>query len=122
VRLLGEMLQTLRIHNDGRVATGRLTRAMFDKVGAAAGDSEGLIDHLRSIAGVDAVALIREREDGTHKVSLRSRGEVDVEKIARHHGGGGHRNAAGFALEGEGEALREQVAAELGTALGVGQS
>ncbi|HSG39576.1 MAG TPA: bifunctional oligoribonuclease/PAP phosphatase NrnA [Thermoanaerobaculia bacterium] len=122
VRLLGEMLQTLRIHSDGRVATGRLTRAMFDKVGAAAGDSEGLIDHLRSIAGVDAVALIREREDGTHKVSLRSRGEVDVEKIARHHGGGGHRNAAGFALEGEGEALREQVATELGTALGVGQS
>ena len=64
------------------------------------------------------MALIREREDGTHKVSLRSRGEVDVEKIARHHGGGGHRNAAGFTLEGDGEAVRRQVAAELGAALG----
>ncbi len=122
LRLLGEMLQTLRLHCDGRVATGRLTRAMFEKVGASPGDSEGLIDHLRSIAGVDAVALIREREDGTHKVSLRSRGEVDIEKIARHHGGGGHRNAAGFALEGDGEAIREQAAAALCEALGVGQS
>ncbi|HEY7213306.1 MAG TPA: DHHA1 domain-containing protein, partial [Thermoanaerobaculia bacterium] len=70
------------------------------------------------IAGVDAVALIREREDGSHKVSLRSRGEVDVEKIARHYGGGGHRNAAGFTLEGDGEEIRAQVAAALGAALG----
>jgi phosphoesterase RecJ-like protein len=117
LRLLGEMIQTIQLHQDGRVATGRLTRAMFEKIGASPGDSEGLIDHVRSIAGVEAVALIREREDGTHKVSLRSRGEVDVEKIARHHGGGGHRNAAGFVLEGEGEALREQVAGALAAAL-----
>jgi phosphoesterase RecJ-like protein len=118
VKLLGEMLQTLQIHEEGRVATGRLTREMFERAGASPGDSEGLIDHIRSIAGVDAVALIREREDGTHKVSLRSRGEVDVEKIARHHGGGGHRNAAGFSLTGDGEELRRQVASELGAALG----
>lgn len=117
VRLLGQMLQSLELHEGDRVATGRLTRAMFEKAGANPGDSEGLIDSIRSIAGVDAVALIREREDGTHKISLRSRGEVDVEKIARHHGGGGHRNAAGFTLEGDGEEIRRQVAAELGAAL-----
>ncbi len=64
------------------------------------------------------MALIRERDDGTHKVSLRSRGEVDVEKIARHHGGGGHRNAAGFTREGDGEEIRREVAAALGAALG----
>jgi bifunctional oligoribonuclease and PAP phosphatase NrnA len=117
VRLLGEMLRSLEIHEGGRVATGRLTRAMFETAGANPGDSEGLIDSIRSIAGVDAVALIREKEDGAHKVSLRSRGEVDVEKIARHYGGGGHRNAAGFSLEGDGEEIRRQVAAELGAAL-----
>ncbi|MFP5288563.1 MAG: DHH family phosphoesterase, partial [Thermoanaerobaculia bacterium] len=107
VRLVGEMLQTLKVHEDGRVATARLTPEMFARVGASPGDSEGLIDYPRSIAGVEAVALIRQREDGTHKVSLRSRGEVDVEKIARHHGGGGHRNAAGFVLEGDGEEARQ---------------
>lgn len=118
VRLTCEMLQTLELHHNGRVATARLTPEMFERAGAAPGDSEGLIDTPRSIAGVDAVALIRQREDGSHKVSLRSRGEVDVEKIARHHGGGGHKNAAGFALEGDGEAIRRQVAEELAAALG----
>jgi len=117
VRLVGEMLQTLQIHDDGRIATARLTPEMFDKVGAAPGDSEGLIDYPRSIAGVDAVALIRQRDDGSHKVSLRSRGDVDVEKIARHNGGGGHRNAAGFVLEGDGEAARQKVVEELSAAL-----
>ena len=117
VRLVGEMLQTLQIHEDGRVATARLTPEMFARVGASPGDSEGLIDYPRSIAGVEAVALIRQREDGTHKVSLRSRGEVDVEKIARHHGGGGHRNAAGFVLEGDGEEARRKVAEALAAAL-----
>jgi phosphoesterase RecJ-like protein len=121
VRLLGEMLQTLALHQGGRIATVRLDPEMFARAGAAAGDSEGLIDHPRSIAGVDAVALIRRREDGSHKVSLRSRGEVDVEKIARHHGGGGHRNAAGYALEG-GEAastaeVERQVVSEVAAAL-----
>lgn len=117
VRLLGEMLGSLELHAGGRVATGRLTREMFERSAAGAGDSEGLIDHLRSIAGVQAVGLVREREDGTQKVSLRSRGEVDVEKIARHHGGGGHRNAAGYVLPGDGESVREQVAAALEAAL-----
>ncbi|HEX7186319.1 MAG TPA: bifunctional oligoribonuclease/PAP phosphatase NrnA [Thermoanaerobaculia bacterium] len=117
VRLVGEMLQTLQVHEGGRIATARLLPEMFERVGASPGDSEGLIDYPRSIAGVDAVALIRQREDGTHKVSLRSRGEVDVEKIARHHGGGGHRNAAGFVMEGDGEQVRQQVVAALAASL-----
>jgi phosphoesterase RecJ-like protein len=117
LRLAGEMLQTLEIHEEGRIATVVLTNEMFAKVGAAPGDSEGLIDYPRTIAGVEAVSLIRQREDGTYKVSLRSRGEVDVEKIARHHGGGGHRNAAGYALEGDIEEIRKQVVAELAAAL-----
>ena len=111
VRLLGEMLQTLALHHGGRIATVRLDPEMFERAGASAGDSEGLIDQPRSIAGVDAVALIRRRDDGSHKVSLRSRGEVDVEKIARHHGGGGHRNAAGYTL-GEGGAAQSDAEVE----------
>jgi phosphoesterase RecJ-like protein len=123
VRLLGEMLQTLALHHGGRIATVRLDPEMFERAGASAGDSEGLIDQPRSIAGVDAVALIRRRDDGSHKVSLRSRGDVDVEKIARHHGGGGHRNAAGYTLEeadgaaASAEEVERQVVGELAGAL-----
>jgi phosphoesterase RecJ-like protein len=121
VRLLGEMLQTLTLHHGGRIATVWLDPEMFERAGAGAGDSEGLIDTPRSIAGVEAVALIRRLGDGGHKVSLRSHGEVDVEKIARHHGGGGHRNAAGYPVDsgvaaGK-EAVEREVVAELAAAL-----
>ena len=115
IRLLGEMLQTLELHQGGRLALVRLTPEMFARAGAAAGNSEGLIDYPRSIAGVEAVALVRTREDGGCKVSLRSCGEVDVEGIARQQGGGGHKNAAGFVAEGDD--VERQVLVALAAAL-----
>ena len=105
VRLLGEMLETLEIHADGRLATAWLTQEMILRAGARPGDSEGLIDHPRSIAGVEVVALFKETAGGGHKVSLRSRGSVDVEQVARRFGGGGHKNASGFSSPAEGESL-----------------
>ena len=110
MRLLGELLATLELHDEGRVATVRITREMMERAGAEPGDSEGLIDYPRSIAGVRAVALFRELDGGEHKVSLRSRGGVNVERIARQHGGGGHHNAAGFSSSAQKD--REQLTAE----------
>ena len=99
VRLLGEVLGTLRLHSDERVASVRLELRMFERAGAAPSDSEGLIDYPRSIRGVEAVALFRERPEGDVKVSLRSRGGIDVGAIAGRRGGGGHRNAAGCLID-----------------------
>lgn len=117
LRLLGAMLQTLERHDGGRIATAVLTREMFARAGAGAGDSEGLVDYPRSIAGVHAVAMLREVEDGRYKVSLRSRGDVDVEQVARRHGGGGHKNAAGFTTDATLPQLRERLVGELAAAL-----
>jgi phosphoesterase RecJ-like protein len=118
LRLLGAMLHTLELHDGGRVASALISEEMFATTGAAPGDTEGLVDYPRSIAGVHAVALFRQTGADRWKVSLRSRGEIDVEQVARRHGGGGHRNAAGFSAESELGALRERVAAELAAALG----
>ncbi len=115
VRLLAEMLGTLELHRGGRVASARLELPMFERAGADRTDSEGLIDHPRSIRGVEAVALFRERPEGDVKVSLRSRGTIDVSAVAARRGGGGHRNAAGCLIEGR-EAERA-VLAELGAAV-----
>ncbi len=117
IRLLGEMLQSLELHADGRIATALLSREMFERCGAQASDTEGLVDVPRSIAGVRSVALLRQIGDAEFKVSLRSQGEIDVEKIARAHGGGGHKNAAGFVAQGEPEAVRASVIEELTASL-----
>lgn len=115
VRLLGEMLRTLELHCDERVASVRLELEMFERAGAAPTDSEGLIDYPRSIRTVEAVALFRERPEGDVKVSLRSRGAVDVGTIASRRGGGGHHNAAGCLVE---DRLAEQaLIAELTSAV-----
>ncbi len=117
LRLLGEMIGSVELHDGGRIATALVTREMMTRAGADASHTEGLVDYPRRVAGVRAVALLREREDGSTKVSLRSRGEVDVERIARGHGGGGHKNAAGFELPGAPDAARPQVVEALQDAL-----
>jgi phosphoesterase RecJ-like protein len=109
IRLMGEMIDSLELHDSGRIATVVLSSEMFARAGATASDSEGLVDIPRSIAGVDAVGLLRQTGDGQWKISLRSRGDVDVERIASRWGGGGHRNAAGARLEGSIDDVRRSV-------------
>lgn len=118
LRLLRELLDSIALHADGRIATAQLAPAMYERAGAGPADAEGLIDYPRSIAGVEAVALVRELAEGGVKVSLRSRGDVDVERIARHHGGGGHKNAAGYTLaDGDAASVVEAAVGEIAAAL-----
>jgi phosphoesterase RecJ-like protein len=114
LRLLAEMLATLELDASGRVASAVLTPEMYARAGASHSDAEGLVDYPRSIAGVAAVALLRALGEGKVKVSLRGRGDgVDVERIARRRGGGGHRAAAGFEAIADLAALRQEIVAEL---------
>ncbi len=117
IRLLAEMLATLTLHHEGRIASVYLSQEMFERADATESDSEGLTDYPRSIAGVQAAILLRERKPGLYKASLRSRGEVDVQKVALQHGGGGHRNAAGCELEGDLETTLSTIVDGLGKAL-----
>lgn len=118
LRLVGEMLRTLEVHAEGRVAIAWMTPEMAERSGAQPGDAEGLIDYPRSIAGVDAVALLKQLDDGTFKVSLRSRGDINVERVARKLGGGGHRNAAGFSSQMQRDELIPTTLAALEAAVG----
>lgn len=117
LRLLAEATASLELAADGAIATVLLTKEMESRAGAARGDSEGLIDNFRSLDGVQAVALLRQIEGGQVKVSLRSRGLVDVERIARGRAGGGHRNAAGCTVAGRIEEVRRELARELAVEL-----
>jgi phosphoesterase RecJ-like protein len=103
LRLLARALERASLHADGRIVISYLVRADFSDVDALEPYSEGIIDVLRSVEGVELGALIREqvRDDGpARKVSLRSSTErVDVSAIARKSNGGGHRQAAGFSSD-----------------------
>ncbi|NLC56864.1 MAG: bifunctional oligoribonuclease/PAP phosphatase NrnA [Armatimonadetes bacterium] len=95
--LLGRALASLKLSDDGQIAWGRLTAEDFQQAAATDAETEGIVNHLRAIAGVRVAILLRE-VNGKVRVSLRSREPVDVAAVARVFGGGGHRVAAGCTL------------------------
>jgi phosphoesterase RecJ-like protein len=113
LKLLARVLERAQVYEGGRVVISHLLRGDFGEAGAEEPYSEGLIDYPRSVEGAQLVALIREppRDSGpTRRVSLRSSAdEIDVSRIARSFGGGGHRQAAGFSSE----LPVEEIAAEI---------
>ncbi|HEY8638083.1 MAG TPA: DHH family phosphoesterase [Solirubrobacteraceae bacterium] len=99
IQLVARALNRVQRHDDGRLTIAFLHAEDFTETGAEESYSEGIIDQLRSVAGTKVAALARDREQN-RKVSLRATGDdVDVSVIARAHGGGGHRRAAGFTTE-----------------------
>jgi bifunctional oligoribonuclease and PAP phosphatase NrnA len=120
--LLARGLAKIERYDGGRLTLTRLSADDFAQAGAEENYSEGVIDHLRSVEGTAVAALVRDRlgeeQRGRRKVSLRSSDDrIDVSRIARAQGGGGHRQAAGFntslSWEELVEFLRGEVAAQL---------
>jgi phosphoesterase RecJ-like protein len=113
LKLLARALDRARVLEGGRIVVSHLVRTDFADVGAVEGYSEGIIDYLRAVEGAELAVLIREppRDDGpVRRVSLRaSVDELDVSAIARHFGGGGHRQAAGFSSEKSIDEITELV-------------
>jgi phosphoesterase RecJ-like protein len=98
LRLLVETLGTMGLSADGAVAWIDVTQAVLARAGMTLDDTEGFIEYPRSLRGVEVALAFKEAGPAVTKVSLRSRGRVDVAALAGGFGGGGHRNAAGFTL------------------------
>ncbi len=96
IRLIAKILDTLTLYLDAKVAVVKLTQKMLKETGANISHAENASNMARSLATVEVGVLLREEEDGRIKVSLRSKNYVDVSKIAKMFGGGGHKRAAGF--------------------------
>lgn len=123
LRLVSRALDGIQLHCSGKLVVCYITSADYAATGAGEEMTEGIIDHLRSIEGTKVAAVIRdlgERGRAARKVSLRSsEGDLDVSAIARQHGGGGHKRAAGFSTDLSFDDLvaylRDEVGAQLGS-------
>ena len=113
LELLALVLATLVLSSKGDVASVTVTLDMYDKTGSGAELTDGFINYPRSIRGVEVAILFRELQPGSWKVGFRSKGKVNVARLASAFGGGGHHNAAGCSLDGELESVRAQVFAHL---------
>jgi bifunctional oligoribonuclease and PAP phosphatase NrnA len=98
LRLLGAALSNL--HREGPLAWIWATREQMQRFGAREEDCEGLVNYALSIGDVQVAIFFRELPDGRFRVSLRSKGEVNVSTVAEHFGGGGHKCASGCSIDG----------------------
>lgn len=109
IELLSQVLATAKRDETGHVAWMRQTLKMQQQTNASEEDADGFVNFPLSIAEIEAAVLFKECSPGVYRTSLRSKGDVNVAKIAEQFGGGGHRNAAGCTLEGSWEEVEQKV-------------
>ena len=113
IELMREVLNTVKRDDSGRVAFLRQTVAMKRLSGAVDGDNANFVNIPMMAKEVEAVVYMREVDEEIYRVSLRSKGNVNVAKIAEKFGGGGHKNAAGCLVKGDWDYKEQELVKEL---------
>jgi phosphoesterase RecJ-like protein len=109
MQLMAKALSNAKTSKNGRLIWTFVSRSSMNKMGARDQDAMGIVDVLRSIKGVEVAVVIREYRVGKVKVNLRSKTNINVSRIAKKLGGGGHPRAAGAILEGKPADLIEKI-------------
>ncbi len=118
LKIMGRVFAGLKLVAGERVALAKVAQADLAELGAVSSDLDRVVEELRAIRGVEVALLIKELKGGGVKVSLRSRGRVDVGSLAIGLGGGGHKNAAGVRLESGMDEAEARLAGLLARGLG----
>jgi len=109
IELLSLVLATAKRDETGHIAWMEQTLEMQEQTRASEEDADGFVNYPLSVGEIEATALFKECSPGVYRTSLRSKGDVNVAKVAEQFGGGGHRNAAGCTLKGNLESVERQV-------------
>jgi phosphoesterase RecJ-like protein len=109
LKLIGALLDSMELLDEGRVAVLHMDDGMLAACGCTNNDTEGLINLPLTAREIQAVVFFKSGPDGEMRVSMRSKYDVDVRRVANEFGGGGHKNAAGFTVNGSLESARAKI-------------
>jgi phosphoesterase RecJ-like protein len=107
LRLSGAVLSAMQIDQTGRIAIIYLDHQMTDTAGGTYEDTDGLINEPLTVKEIQAVVFFKHEAGDAYRVSMRSKGNVDIGAVAKTFGGGGHKNAAGCTATGAIATLRK---------------
>jgi phosphoesterase RecJ-like protein len=110
----------MELTDDGRLAVMYLNDDILEATGTTPNDTEGLINLPLTAREIQAVVFFKLGADGDVRISMRSKYDVDVRSVASRHGGGGHKNAAGFTMPGPLTTVRAGVVQEIKDAIAAG--
>ncbi|MEO8483829.1 MAG: DHH family phosphoesterase [Acidobacteriota bacterium] len=119
VKLTGAMLDAMTLHHHRQLAVLAFDEDLLNACGAKVDDTEGLVNIPLSAREVTAVVLFKRQDARTFRLSLRSKGQVDVRAVAAQWQGGGHRNAAGCTIVGEFAEVRDAIVDAMALAIDV---
>lgn len=114
LKLFGSVMGGMKVDGPGRIATLYLDRKMAQEAGAAYEDTEGLPNMPLTVKDIVAVVFFKQVEGNQYRVSMRSKGNVNIGAVAKEFGGGGHKNAAGCTATGSIESLQSLFVERIG--------
>ncbi len=109
LKLFGAVLGAMQIDATGRIAIVYVDREMARAAGGTYEDTEGLVNLPLTVKEIEAVIFFKQEQGDEYRVSLRSKGDIDIGVIAKEYGGGGHKNAAGATISGPIEVLQQAL-------------
>jgi phosphoesterase RecJ-like protein len=107
LKLFGSVLSAMQIDASGRIAIVYLDHEMARAAGGTYEDTEGLINLPLTVKEIQAVVFFKQNEGDEYRVSMRSKGDIDIGAVAKEFGGGGHKNAAGCTVRGPIDGLQK---------------
>ena len=117
IELMSEVLATVKRSADGKIAWMRQTLEMQEKAESVDGDNNGFVNIPLAAKEVEAVCYMRETLPNAYRVSLRSKDNINVARVAEKFGGGGHKNAAGCRVEGDWDQIEAEIVLALNEAI-----
>jgi len=120
LKLIGALLDGMRLMDSGRLAVLYMDDAMLEACGCTHNDTEGLINLPLTAREIHAVVFFKVAPDDAVRVSMRSKYDVDVRLVANAFGGGGHKNAAGFTVAGPLDQVRPVILDKVVAAIAAG--
>jgi phosphoesterase RecJ-like protein len=120
LKLIGALLDGMELVDEGRLAVLYLDDQMLAATGSTNNDTEGLINLPLTAREIQAVVFFKTTDNGELRVSMRSKYDVDVRRVANQFSGGGHKNAAGFTVDGTLDEVRPGIIAKLVGAIAEG--
>jgi phosphoesterase RecJ-like protein len=117
LKLFGAVLSAMQIDPSGRIAIVYLDHDMARAAGGTYDDTEGLINLPLTVKEIQSVVFFKQNEGNSYRVSMRSKGDIDIGTVAKQYGGGGHKNAAGCSVDGPIDILRKQFVQQIEQAI-----
>ena len=121
LRLHGAILSAMQVDPTGRIAVIAVDPRVAEAASSTYDDTEGLINQPLTIKEIQVVIFFKLMDADQYRVSMRSKGNVDIAAVAKEYGGGGHKNAAGCMVAGPFDALRRTLVAQVARAIDTGR-